>query len=195
MSRDLDQEHVADALSRQTQAALLVEQGVHEHIGMDIALHDRISLALAYELDRFRRNNRIGACRDDPVPRHRPADVLAGCGDQVRVTDEARRDEAERVRVTERLDHDFLRGVRDGDADRYQRLCLINEMLQALNGRSHCLRPLCGGLRRKHLLDVPGDHPLFVGRERLDGNAAGACRDRASAIGVSLVVERDAEIP
>ena len=52
MFRNVDQKDVTAAPTGHAQAVVAVQNGAHEHIGVDIALHDKIGLAAAHHPDR-----------------------------------------------------------------------------------------------------------------------------------------------
>src|SRR5581483_334777 len=145
IGRELYQEDVADAPTWNAQAAFFVEERVHERIGVNVPLHDRVGLSCTHEFDGLCRCGCVAIRRDDPVLFQFPVERLTDGRDRVWGADETRFDEPERTRFAERFDHHFLRGIHHRDAEGLKRFGLTDEMLQLLRINSHSHNPCAEG--------------------------------------------------
>ncbi len=132
MSRHLQKEQVTHPFVRHPQPGLRIEKNEHENVGVQIALHHDVGLAVAHQLDRQSRRVGIRAT----VVQARPAQIQSSrCCQGLDV-----RTGANQVRFGQPVfhgpahgrQHDLLRGIGHSDPNR-------SIHARAVNKRGKCL--------------------------------------------------------
>ena len=139
----LDHIKVTDTASGQPEALFAVEQGAHEDIGVQVALHHDIGGPFAYHGDRADCRGVIRGGVDQPPGFDRPAHVAAECQNFGAVPDQSWFGNAQFDRFAQGFQHNGLRGIGNGDPDAGATPGLFDQGFQR-SGGGHQQVSFCG---------------------------------------------------
>ena len=110
-----------------SQAGFFVQYGLHEAVGVEVALHQRVDPALASRHGARERGRVLAIRLDHLEDADVPADLVGDGADFVDIADQNRLDEAGIGGVTRALQSDGVDGVDDSGADGLAPLCRVEQ--------------------------------------------------------------------